>query len=76
MLGGSFPSVDQPLHYLKQLMDANTYMDYSVEIRRQQATGIELDVDGLLHVLANIIVARKPVMVRRLEFLRTDAKAE
>ena len=76
--GGTFQDVEEPIRYLKTLLDMPTFQSYRLAIDARIATatanGTQVTVDMLIDTLNTLVPDRMPLSNRRVKYLRRAAK--
>ena len=60
------------MRFVRQLLDSGTYTEWTNKVKAQQANGVVHTIDLIMQALSDVVTNRKPTLVRRIEFFRTD----
>ena len=60
--------------FIRQLLDSGTYTEFCNRVKAQQTAGVVHTIDLLMQALSDVVTQRKPTLVRRIEFFRSDGK--
>ena len=76
--GGAFSDVEEPIRYIKMLLDMPTFQSYQIlidaKISTSRATGTPATVDLLVDTLDNLVTDRMPLSVRGVRYLQRASK--